>query len=428
MYVCRLASSASESSSRLTEAPLSTIDTSLVHLHHHKIIMRGDNAVICKAHFLSLPCAAKYVHPELAKSSTWQVESFHRGCQLLQGLSHPNIVTILGICCNESVVGPIILMEKMEQNLNDFLNKGVLPLHTQIDILSDVSHGLEYLHANDILHGNLTATNVLISGGRAKIGGVTSLQFNSTDAELSLGSGAAVSLPRKSFSCAIYDEAIDSFSFGVLSMHVVTQEMPQPLTKILEPENATISEVNRYKKSLDGVNEDHPLRQLIIQCLKDVPFQRPQAKEICKQVSAVITSTDYQDSQRADENLSNEEILQAKNEECRQLYEMLAQKEKDLQQKESMLCQAEQGLSEAQFDLERVQTTLTALTLRNEDLEKEVDALKTVSKNLSDKVKAKSSEKTKMLEKIHELEKDKARYKEKSEEADRGYARLLSQQ
>ncbi|CAI8052771.1 Tyrosine-protein kinase FRK [Geodia barretti] len=203
--VSLLSSSASECS-RLAEDGLPVIACSQVKVHQHKVIMNGDSAVICKAQFLSLSCAAKYIHPELSKCSKWQVEDFERGCKLLQNIRHPNIVLPFGICYDESVVGPILIMELMDLNLKDFLEKShqsPLPLHSQLDLCSDVAQGLEYLHSNNIIHSNLNATNVLVKGGRAKIGGVTSLQVNAPEAELSVGSGAAVGLPRKSFSSGI---------------------------------------------------------------------------------------------------------------------------------------------------------------------------------------------------------------------------------
>ena len=50
--------------------------------------------------------------------------------------------------------------------------------------------GLEYLHAQNIIHGNVIAANVLVKGGRAKIGGLMTLQINTPDSKLSLCPGA----------------------------------------------------------------------------------------------------------------------------------------------------------------------------------------------------------------------------------------------
>ena len=410
------------------------IACSQVKVHQHKVIMNGDSAVICKAQFLSLSCAAKYIHPELSKCSKWQVEDFERGCKLLQNIRHPNIVLPFGICYDESVVGPILIMELMDLNLKDFLEKShqsPLPLHSQLDLCSDVAQGLEYLHSNNIIHSNLNATNVLVKGGRAKIGGVTSLQVNAPEAELSVGSGAAVGLPRKSFSSGIYNEDIDCFSFGVLALHVVTRKMPQPLTKILEPEDATINEVTRYKISLDKVDDNHPMRQLIVGCLNDVSFQRPSAGELCKRLSEMSKSAGYRKSQMADllsTKLVNLQIkftqnaIHKKEQEQRKLLEQLQKKDEEKREAEMKM----------EVDRENMQNTITMLTLHNKDLEGKVAA---ASKELDDKktevnkISADEAEKTAtMLAKIKDLETEKAGYKERAEEADSGLARYLSQQ
>lgn len=414
------------------------IDGSLVQVHHHKVIMNGDSAVICKAQFLSLPCAAKYIHPELSKFSTWQVEDFERGCKLLQNIRHPNIVTALGVCYNESVVGPILLMELMDFNLKDFLEKShtsSLPLHTQLNLCSDVAQGLEYLHSRNIIHSNLTATNVVVKGGRAKIGGGTSLQVRTPEVELSVGSGAAVGLPRKSFSSGIYDENVDCFSFGVLALHIITREMPQPLTKILEPEDATISEVTRFKKSLVKVDGHHPMRQLIVSCLDDVPFQRPSAGNLCKQLSEMMKSSSYRDSQLANllsTKLVNLQLhftqtaMRKKVEESKMLLKELNKKEKELQQKDEEWCRAEKKM---QSDRENMQNTIRMLTEQNKDLEKKVAAASKELDDMKNEAKKKIAEdNATMLAKIKELEEEKVHYKNKAEEADRGFARLLSQQ
>jgi serine/threonine protein kinase len=402
-----------------------------VKVHQHKVIMNGDSAVICKAQFLSLSCAAKYIHPELSKCSKWQVEDFERGCKLLQNIRHPNIVLPFGICYDESVVGPILIMELMDLNLKDFLEKShqsPLPLHSQLGLCSDVAQGLEFLHSNNIIHSNLTATNILVKGGRAKIGGVTSLQVNAPEAELSVGSGAAVGLPRKSFSSGIYDEDVDCFSFGVLALHVITREMPQPLTKILEPEDATISEVTRYKISLEKVDDNHPMRQLIVDCLNDVSFQRPSAGELCKRLSEMSKSAGYRDSQMADllsTKLVNLQIkftqnaIHKKEQEQRKLLEQLDEEKREAETK-------------MEVDRENMQNTIAMLTLHNKDLERKIAA---ASKELDDKkteVKKISAEETEksatMLAKIKELETEKAYYKKKAEESDSGFAQYLSQQ
>ena len=293
----------SESSRPSEDDSFPPIDPNRIQVFHNKVLMNGDSAVVCKAQFLNLPCAAKYIHPKLVETSSWQVEIFKKGCQILRNCRHPNIVSFLGVHSDNRLKQPILLMELMDQSLKEFLDhsRNNLPFYLQLDICSDVAQGLEYLHAREIIHGNLTATNILVKRGRAKIGGVMPLQINTPDGELSLCPGAPESMPRRSFSCADYDEAIDCFSFGVLGIHIATRELPNPHSHVHES-----TEIERYENSLQKVEKHHPLHPLIIKCLNDVDHLRPSAKKLCEELATMIKSSAYRNSQSTAEQMSTE--------------------------------------------------------------------------------------------------------------------------
>ena len=306
-YFCRsVSSSVFSESSRPSEIDDSfpPVDPSRIHVHHDKVLMNGDSTVVCKAQFLNLPCAAKYIHPKLVETSSWQLDNFKKGCKILQDCRHPNIVSFLGIYSDNRLKQPILLMELMDQSLKELLDhrKLDLPLYLQLDICSDVAQGLEYLHAREIIHGNLIATNILVKRGRAKIGGVMPLHINTPDGEQLLCPGTPESIPRRTFSHADYDEALDCFSFGVLGIHIATRELPKPHTQ----QSQESSEVERYEESLQKVeNKKHPLYPLIIKCLNDTDYLRPSATKLCQELTGMIKSSAYRNSQSA-EHISTE--------------------------------------------------------------------------------------------------------------------------
>ena len=226
--------------------------------------------------------------------------------------------------------------------------------------------------------------------------------------------------------------------------------------------NKTMSETERYKSSLEMVNDTHPLRQIIIECLSNEPDKRPSAAKLCSQLSEMRRSSDYRTSYKTDQICSevlSVEIKQmqkeidgetSKNEELRN---ELEDKETELQQQREEVIQHQQVQGKLQKAIEEKKTTNTMLTLSNQDLDKKAEAaseklqktnkevegykrqlkdmrkyhhteLKDVEENLQ-----KEREKTVTMEsKIKELESAKADYKQKFEESDRNYARLLSQQ
>ena len=392
-----------------------------LHVFSDQIINTGDTAVVCKAQFFHLPCAAKYIHCSLSDSTLGHLDSFKKGCEILQSCCHPNILTVLSTY-SDNRLGHVMLMELMDKSLSKFLKdqKVHLPLHVQLNICSDVANGLEYLHAKKIIHGNLTATNVLLKDDRAKICGAMSLQHNTPDCELSLCPGAAGSLPRRSFSIPDYTDDIDSFSFGVLAMHVAILETPQPYA--LSEEG---SEMKRFERSLEKVASKHPLHPLITKCLNDIGNLRPTAAELCMEFSEMQQSPWYRSSQ------SNEPIP------IRQL--ALQNKQAEIERLWLYKKQAKQRQFTAQRNEEGLKNRIEILALQNSDLHEKVEEatkqLKGAKKGRNEVVTEKDRmckqlwkerEKTEIRDsKIKELEKDKATYKTQLEAADGRVAELL---
>lgn len=457
--------------SRITEESVSlypSFDPGRIQIFHDKVLQNGDNAVVCKAQFLHLPCAAKYVHQKLTESSSWQLENFLKGCKILESCRHPNIVTFLGMHSDTSLAMPILLMELMDQSLKEFLERAerVIPLHVQLDICYDVAQGLEYLHAKNIIHGDLMATNVLIREGRAKISGVMSLQHNTMDGELSQCPGSPECLPMRSISFSDYDEAIDCFSFGVLAIHIATRQMPKPHAMALQSSES--SEVERYEHSLSKVNPKHLLYPIIFKCLNDEPSKRPSAAKLCCEFSDMRESSGYRTSQKAERVATELAGLQIKhlqgvvgkqNDENEQLRSQLEDKQVEIQQQGEEFRQlqhqrdhAESKLQKVQHDKEEMKNTMKKLTCSNKDFEEkigaaskeiekyksELEGMKHCRTELNDVVAEKEKmcrdlwverEKTGSMEsKITELETAKVNLKTQLEASDKACAELMQRE
>ena len=408
-----------------------SINPNHIYVHHDKVLMNGDSAVVCKAQFLNLPCAAKYIHPKLVETSSWQLKKFKEGCQILQKCRHPNIIIFLAIHSNNRLKQPILLMELMDQSLKQLIDQRKIsfPLHQQLNICIDVAQGLEYLHANSIIHSNLIASNILVKGGRAEIGGLMSLQLIKPDGELLLCPGAPESMPRRSFVHTDYTEKLDCFSFGVLGIHIATQEQPKPHSHV-----RNLTEVERYENSLNKVNQEHPLHPLIIKCLNEVDNQRPSATNLCLELATMTRSTTYhssQESEHATELASLTEEFKCKQSEMKATNEAL---QRQLKSKEVELDAA----SRAEDSLKN---SLAMMTATNQDLtEKLQAATKKLDESKKQKAEAKDEkdrmckemwkerDKSKIMnDKIKELQKQRDDYKDKLEESDKSLARMLSQ-
>ena len=438
---------------------------------HNRVLDAGASTVVCKALFNNLPCVAKYVHPKLVESNEWPLEKFLEGCTFLESCHHPNIITFLGTHYDAGLEVPILLMEKMEQSLHKFLKHAAhpVPIHAQLDICHDIAQGLEYIHSREYIHGDLTATNILLQGRRAKIGGMMTLQCKFPDAELSHCPGTPAYMPMRSFSSSDYDKSIDCFSFGVVAIHIATGEMPSPTSHAKEPS----CEIERYSESIAKVNTGHPMHPIILRCLKDESNERPLAANLCIELSAMKEASAYKTSLLSETlhvrllNLQNHFIqqkLREKREELdtmKQQYQARLQEEKEaIQHKvsedaekeiESVRTQTkaetermeanfqkekEQLSSEAKQKLQRAKEEKTKLEqdLKREihrimsaceEVEKEKEELKTKSEKEHHDMQEMQSKLRELESAKQQLELDKQRLQGKLVEADQGYARLL---
>ena len=195
----------------------------------------GAYGAVYKAMCDDLLCAGKILHPTLFQSNdpgaTTIMRRFQQECNFLSAVRHPNIVQYLGSHQDPDTRLPVLLMELMDESLTQFLKRSQepLPYHTQVDLCHDVALALAYLHSNDIIHRDLSSNNVLLigAGNRAKVTdfGMAKL-FNinqSAMTPLTMCPGALACMsPEALDDPPIYTKKLDTFSFGVLDIQIIT--------------------------------------------------------------------------------------------------------------------------------------------------------------------------------------------------------------
>ena len=272
----------------------------------------GAYAEVVEYEFRGLICVGKKVHRLLYEEASPAEKAallrrFEEECELLSQLHHPNIVQFLGIHMEQGSVLPVLVMECLPTgNLSGYLDKhGPLPNNTSYGILRDVALGLRYLHehAPPIIHRDLSANNVLLTISlSAKISdlGVAKIlnlspsgmpHYMSTKAP-----GTPCYMPPEALMARPnYTIKIDSYSFGVLILHVFCGEWPFP-TDTFQPDPKVeggiiaVSEVDRRAEYLEQLGAVHPLLGLIHQCLNNVARHRPEAANILQQINTVMAS------------------------------------------------------------------------------------------------------------------------------------------
>ena len=188
-------------------------------------------------------------------------------------------------------------MEYVSTSLARCLDRyGVLPEEVSYSILRDVALGLAYLHGYTlpIIHRDISVTNILLTPDMtAKISDLGVARILNLDpvhvSKMTRSPGSLVYMPPEALVMEPkYNEKIDIFAFGVLMLHTLCGRWPLPTKEAVDPVTMQgISEADRRQDYLGDVGQDHPLLQLIVQCLSNNPSHRPEISSIARQVAAV---------------------------------------------------------------------------------------------------------------------------------------------
>ena len=217
-------------------------------------------------------------------------------CKLMSELSHPNIAKFFGVCKLPASIVPALVMELMDHSLEEIIERDTdhdssFPLETAISIFIDIANGLAYLHSRNpqVLHRDLTARNVLLDKlmnakitdfGNSRIVDATRLSKTMTQTP-----GTLVYMPPEALDAhSKYSDRLDTFSFGHLALYTIIREFPKSLLPATynsaDGELVARSELERRKSYMEKLRTelptaDHPLYQLIEQCLHNNPPNRP---------------------------------------------------------------------------------------------------------------------------------------------------------
>lgn len=133
-----------------------------------QVLGHGENAKVCEGMWNGKPIALKAFKVSVAqtRSERWRTKLETEGEHLRKLVHvHPNIADFYGLML-DTVTGTIILLiEHLPCSLYQalFVEKRNYQEPKKMEILKQVSEGLEFLHRNNVFLGNLTSKNVCLS-------------------------------------------------------------------------------------------------------------------------------------------------------------------------------------------------------------------------------------------------------------------------
>ena len=261
-------------------------------------INRGAYGSVHSGELDGRPVAVKKIHDLLLEAARGQgdfakvMTDFKEECQLLEQVDHPHVVGFRGAFYDETTDEPMLVMERMKENLREFLErKGKdLSRQKQLEICLEITRALRFLHTHTplIVHRDLTDKNVMFGkDGLVKIGdlGQSKLKANNAEYFNTAQPGAIPFMPPEAMQeQSRYNEKLDVFSLGVLMLEVATQQPPHVgLIGI-----GRDKEIDRRREDLSKLEEDHPLKPLILSCLRDDPKGRPDIVTIHTQLHSIV--------------------------------------------------------------------------------------------------------------------------------------------
>ena len=290
--------------------------------------------------------AAKTVH-DLLLGSPKITSQFAEELKLMSTLRHPNIVQFLGLCFFPGSRLPALVMEQLMTSLHDLLDPetddaqppprdaprrlSLLTMGLKCRVLHNVASGLAFLHERSppIIHRDLSAKNVLLTselvGKIADLGVARIVPRMRAAATMTKAPGASPYMPPEAIAPAEsdeqkskYDVSIDVFSFGVVTIFTIGETFPcDPLAHNYTNRETGLlvarTELQRRSKYMQNVNTqlhaygqlrgDHPLIQLIQQCLQNVPDKRPSIRDVLGLIEQARAGIRDEESERNKEEL-----------------------------------------------------------------------------------------------------------------------------
>ncbi|CAL1693920.1 unnamed protein product [Somion occarium] len=228
---------------------------------------------------------------------TSKIQDFARESLLWLQLQHENVVHLLGIDVERFPGMPCMVLPWMESgNIRNYMEKKTFPVVQLNQWLREVAEGLTYLHDEQVVHGDLRGTNILMSeDGVAKLAdfglsvfaGERSKSFHSLRGGSERWMAPELLDPEAMNLISTRPTlASDVYSFGIVCVEIYTCEKPFHAHTNDNHVRKIVGAGGRPEKPSDPLKAimDDDLFDLVCSCWQHQPSDRPPISTVLQQL------------------------------------------------------------------------------------------------------------------------------------------------
>ena len=199
---------------------------------------------------------------------------------ILSQLTHPTIIKFIGYSptsFHSKNYLTLILEYAPKSSLRDFLRRSNINNTQKQIILTGISRSILYLHQHNYIHGDISTNNILIDKNYHPR--LTGLIFSQLFKDRI---GTPCYMAPEKIAQDFLDYKADIYSFSILMVEIISEKIPFPNVTIYH----LYEQVTMGKRPELDDDLKPSLRNMINQCWKGDPDQRPEAKKIFEKLSS----------------------------------------------------------------------------------------------------------------------------------------------